>query len=86
MINQQINAEDQEIESRPKFTLESLQLAFDQLRAKLKNGQIVEIIHDGSPSQLYNGKFPSDTIASSSIIFSDEQKKFLNKNLAKILY
>ena len=84
MINQQINAEDQEIESRPKLTLESLQLVFDQLRVKLKNGQIVEIIHDGSPSQLYNGKFPSDTIASSPIIFSDEQKKFLDNILIKI--
>lgn len=84
MINQQINAEDQEIESRPKFTLESLQLAFDQLRAKLKNGQIVEIIHDGSPSQLYNGKFPSDTIKSSPIIFPYEQKKFLDNILIKI--
>ena len=84
MINQQINTESQESESRLEFTLESLQLAFDQLRAQLKNGQIVEIIRDGSPSQLYNGKFPSDTIASSPIIFSDEQKKFLDDILKKI--
>ena len=84
MINQQINTESQESESRLEFTLESLQLAFDQLRAQLKNGQIVEIIRDGSPSPLYNGKFPSDTIASSQIIFSDEQKKFLDNILIKI--
>ena len=88
MINQESNAVVQEIESRPNLTLELYKLTPDELVAKLENDQIVKIYQDHSPSQLYNGKFPSNTVEAYPIEISHEQKKLIDnifKNISEHL-
>jgi hypothetical protein len=78
VINQEISTEAQEIESRPKLTLELYKLTPDKLFAKLENNQIVEIYQNHSPAQLYNGKFPSNTVGAYPIEISHEQKELID--------
>jgi hypothetical protein len=84
VINQEISPEAQEIESRPKLTLELYKLTPDKLFAKLENNQIVEIYQNHSPAQLYNGKFPSNTVEAYPIEISHEQKELIDNIFKKI--